>query len=322
MAHYILRRLIQSVTVLFGVTIICFAMFQYLGDPVLALVGVDATEEQMKEAAHILGLDRPHYEQYLRFVLNALQGDFGFSYVTRTPSLQVVLERMPATLERAMTAMIFATVGGLIIGVVAAVKPRSIVSRLFMFNTLLGISLPTFLIGVVSIYLFAIVLKWFPPFGRGDVVRLLGSWSTGLLTISGWQHIILPAMTLALYQLSMSTRVMRAEMMAVLTEEYIRTARARGLSIFQVVWRHALKNALIPFVTISGLQLGQLIAFAIVTETVFQWPGMGKLLLMAINENDQPVIITYIMVIALIFVLINLIVDILYTFLNPRIAYG
>lgn len=321
MAHYILRRLIQSVAVLFGVTIICFAMFQFLGDPVLALVGVDADEEQMKEAAHILGLDRPVYEQYLRFVWKALQGDLGFSYVTRTPSLKVVLERMPATLELAITAMIFATLGGLLIGVLAAVKPRSIISRLFMFNTLLGISLPTFLIGVVSIYIFAIVLNWLPPFGRGDVVHL-GGWSTGLLTVSGWHHIILPAATLALYQLSMSTRVMRAEMMSVLTEEYIRTARARGLSVFQVVRRHALKNALIPFVTISGLQLGQLIAFAIVTETVFQWPGMGKLLLMAINENDQPVIITYIMVIALIFVLINLTVDVLYTLLNPRIAYG
>jgi peptide/nickel transport system permease protein len=320
MVHYILKRLTQSITVLFGVTVICFAMFQYLGDPVLALVGVDATEEQMKEAAQILGLDRPVYEQYLRFIFNAMQGDFGFSYVTRTPSLRIVLERMPATLELAITAMVVATLGGLIIGVVAAVKPRSIISRFFMFNTLLGISLPTFLIGVVSIYLFAIVLNWLPPFGRGDVVNL-GPWSTGLFTVSGWRHMILPAMTLALYQLSMSTRVMRAEMMAVMTEEYIRTARSRGLSIFQVVWRHALKNALIPFVTISGLQLGQLIAFAIVTETVFQWPGMGKLLLMAINENDQPVIITYIMVIALIFVLINLIVDILYTFLNPRIAY-
>jgi peptide/nickel transport system permease protein len=321
MAHYIFRRLIQSITVLVGVTIICFTMFQYLGDPVLALVGVDATEAQMREAAHLLGLDRPVYEQYLKFVVNALQGDLGFSYVTRTPSLQVVLERLPATLELAMTAMFFATLGGLVIGILAAVKPRSIFSRFFMFNTLLGISLPTFLIGVVSIYIFAIVLNWFPPFGRGEVISLWG-WSSGLLTLNGWWHLTLPAMTLALYQLSMSTRVMRAEMMSVLTEEYIRTARSRGLSIFQVVWRHALKNALIPFVTISGLQLGQLIAFAIVTETVFQWPGMGKLLLMAINENDQPVIITYIMVIALIFVLINLTVDIIYTFLNPRIAYG
>jgi ABC-type dipeptide/oligopeptide/nickel transport system permease component len=320
MANYILRRLMQGVLVLVGVTIICFLMFQYLGDPVLALVGIDATQAQLKEAAKILGLDRPLYEQYVRFVRSAIHGDFGFSYVTRTPALKVVIERLPATLELSVTAMIFATLIGTVAGVISAVKPRAILSRLAMMGTLLGISLPTFLIGILSIYVFSIVLGWLPPFGRGNVLSI-GFWSTGLLTASGWAHLILPALTLAFYQLSMSTRVMRGEMMGQLAEDYIRTARARGLSVVRVTLHHALKNALIPFVTISGLQLGQLIAFAIVTETVFQWPGMGKLLLMAINENDQPVIITYIMVIALIFVLINLIVDIVYTFLNPRIVY-
>jgi ABC-type dipeptide/oligopeptide/nickel transport system permease component len=320
MANYILRRLMQGVLVLVGVTIICFLMFQYLGDPVLALVGIDATQAQLKEAAKILGLDRPLYEQYVRFVRSAIHGDFGFSYVTRTPALKVVIERLPATLELSVTAMIFATLIGTVAGVISAVKPRAILSRLAMMGTLLGISLPTFLIGILSIYVFSIVLGWLPPFGRGNVLSI-GFWSTGLLTASGWAHLILPALTLAFYQLSMSTRVMRGEMMGQLAEDYIRTARARGLSVVRVTLHHALKNALIPFVTISGLQLGQLIAFAIVTETVFQWPGMGKLLLMAINENDQPVIITYIMVIALIFVLINLTVDIVYTFLNPRIVY-
>lgn len=320
MANYIFRRLLQGVLVLVGVTIICFLMFQYLGDPVLALVGIDATEAQLREAAKILGLDRPLYEQYFRFLRSAIHGDFGFSYVTRTPALKVVIERLPATLELSVTAMIFATLIGTVAGVISAVKPRAILSRLAMMGTLLGISLPTFLIGILSIYLFSIVLGWLPPFGRGNVLSI-GFWSTGLLTASGWVHLVLPALTLAFYQLSMSTRVMRGEMMGQLAEDYIRTARARGLSVFRVTVRHALKNALIPFVTISGLQLGQLIAFAIVTETVFQWPGMGKLLLMAINENDQPVIITYIMVIALIFVLINLIVDVVYTFLNPRIVY-
>jgi peptide/nickel transport system permease protein len=320
MANYILRRLLQGVLVLVGVTIICFLMFQYLGDPALALVGIDATQAQLKEAAKILGLDRPLYEQYVRFVRSAIHGDFGFSYVTRTPALQVVIERLPATLELSVAAMIFATLIGTVAGVISAVKPRAILSRLAMMGTLLGISLPTFLIGILSIYVFSIVLGWLPPFGRGNVLSI-AFWSTGLLTASGWAHLILPALTLAFYQLSMSTRVMRGEMMGQLAEDYIRTARARGLSVARVTLRHALKNALIPFVTISGLQLGQLIAFAIVTETVFQWPGMGKLLLMAINENDQPVIITYIMVIALIFVLINLLVDIVYTFLNPRIVY-
>jgi len=295
-------------------------MFQYMGDPALSLVGVDATKEQLEEVRKILGLDQPVYRQYFRFTWRALQGDFGFSLMTRSPALKVVVERMPATLELAITAMIFATFLGTVIGIFAAAKPRSAISRLLMIGTLLGISLPTFFIGILSIYLFAVILGWLPPFGRGDLVAL-GPWATGLFTGSGLKHIILPAVTLGLFQLSMSTRVMRGEMMAVLLEDYIRTARAKGLSLFRVTFGHALKNALIPFVTIAGLQLGQLIAFAVVTETVFQWPGMGNLLLAAIEQNDQPVVITYIMVVALIFVVINLAVDILYTFLNPRITY-
>ena len=264
MGLYILHRLLQSFAVLFGVTIICFAMFQYLGDPTLALVGIEASEAQLKAAAKMLGLDKPVWVQYVRFVANALQGDFGYSYVTRIPALKVVVARMPATLELAITAMVFATTGGLLVGILAAVKPRWLISRISMFGTLLGISLPTFLIGVMSIYIFAIWLQWLPPFGRGEIIQL-GPWSTGLLSLEGWRHILLPAVTLGLYQLSMSTRVIRGEMISVMTEDYIRTARARGLSLIRVVFRHALKNALIPFVTISGLQLGQLIAFAIVT---------------------------------------------------------
>ncbi|MBW2146448.1 MAG: ABC transporter permease [Deltaproteobacteria bacterium] len=320
MYAYIFRRSLQSSFVLIGVTGICFIMFQYMGDPALALVGMDATKEQLEEAARTLGLHLPLYEQYVRFLWRVLHGDFGFSFMTGTPALGLVMERMPATLELAVSAMIIATLAGAVVGILAAVKPRAIASRLAMVGTLIGISLPTFLIGILSIFIFSIALRWLPPFGRGDVVHI-GYWSTGFLTASGLKHLILPACTLGLFQLSMSTRVIRGEMMEVLVEDYIRTARAKGLSIFLVTFRHALKNALIPFVTIAGLQLGQLIAFSIVTETVFQWPGMGKLLLMAIGQNDQPVVITYIMVIALIFVVINLIVDIIYTLLNPRIAY-
>lgn len=320
MGRYIARRFLQSFFVLIGVTIICFTMFQYMGDPALSLVGVNATKEQLEEVRKILGLDQPVTMQYIRFTGRALQGDFGFSLMTRSPALKMVLERMPATLELAVTAMIFATLLGTVIGIYAAVKPRSSITHLLMMGTLLGISLPTFFIGILSIYLFAVILGWLPPFGRGDVVAL-GPWGTGLLTASGLKHMVLPAVTLALFQLSMSTRVMRGEMMAVLLEDYIRTARAKGLSMLRVTFGHALKNALIPFVTIAGLQLGQLIAFAVVTETVFQWPGMGNLLLSAIEQNDQPVVITYIMIVALIFVVINLAVDIIYTFLNPRIAY-
>ena len=320
MANYILRRLFQSIFVLVGVTIICFIMFQYMGDPALALVGMDATKEQVAEVSRMLGLDQPVYEQYFRFAWRTLQGDFGFSLKTRTSALNLVIERMPATIELAVVAMILATLIGGCVGIFAAVKPRSALSRGAMVGTLLGISLPTFFIGILSIYVFSVLLGWLPPYGRGEVTRV-GFWTTGLLSGNGITHIVLPAFTLALFQLSMSTRVIRGEMMAVLLEDYVRTARAKGLSLFQVIRHHALKNALIPFVTIAGLQLGQLIAFAIVTETVFQWPGMGKLLLTAIQENDQPVIITYIMVIAMIFVAINLVVDIIYTFLNPRIAY-
>jgi peptide/nickel transport system permease protein len=320
MLSYIFRRLLQSAFVLLGVTIICFFMFQFMGDPALSLVGMDASKEQIAEVRQMLGLDRPVYEQYARFVWRALHGDFGLSLITRTPAIKVVIERMPATIELAVVAMIFATFSGGFVGIFAAVKPRSFLSRFAMIGTLMGISLPTFLIGILSIYVFSVLLGWLPPYGRGEVVQF-GFWSTGLITGSGLIHLILPALTLGLFQLSMSTRVIRGDMMAVLLEDYIRTARAKGLSLFRVIRGHALKNALIPFVTIAGLQLGQLIAFAIVTETVFQWPGMGKLLLTAIQENDQPVMITYIMVVALIFVVINLIVDILYTFLNPRIAY-
>jgi len=321
MGRYILRRISQSILVLVGVSIICFIMFQYMGDPALALVGMDATKEQLAEVSKLLGLDQPVYWQYAQFLGRTLHGDFGISYMTRTSALKVVLQRLPATLELAVVAMIFATVSGAMIGIFAAVKPRQILSRLMMAGTLMGISMPTFFFGILSIYAFSVILGWLPPYGRGSVIAL-GQWHTGLLTASGWRHIILPAMTLGLFQLSMSTRVIRGDMMAVMIEDYIRTARAKGLSVYQVVFGHALKNAMIPFVTIAGLQLGQLIAFAIVTETVFQWPGMGKLLLMAIEQNDQPVVVTYIMVVALIFVGINLVVDIIYTYLNPRIAYA
>lgn len=320
MANYIFRRLVQSFFVLVGVTIICFIMFQYMGDPALALVGMDASKEQIAEVSKILGLDQPVYKQYFKFAWRALHGDLGLSLKTRTPALKLVIERMPATIELAFVAMILATLIGGVVGIFAAVKPRSILSRITMAGTLLGISLPTFFIGLLSIYVFSVMLGWLPPYGRGEVNQV-GFWTTGLLSLNGVAHLVLPAFTLALFQLSMSTRVIRGDMMAVLLEDYVRTARAKGLSLYQVIRHHALKNALIPFVTIAGLQLGQLIAFAIVTETVFQWPGMGKLLLTAIQENDQPVIITYIMVIAMIFVAINLTVDIIYTFLNPRIAY-
>jgi peptide/nickel transport system permease protein len=320
MLDYILNRVLQSILVLIGVTIICFFIFQYLGDAAMTLTSEDATQEQLIEARRTLGLDLPLYQQYGRFVWRVLHADFGMSFLTKTPALEMVLKRMPATLELAVAAMIMATLVGGLIGVYAAVMPRSVVSRLAMITTLVGISIPTFLTGILLIYLFAIELGWFPPFSRGDVVQI-GWWSTGFLTLSGINHLFLPAFTLAIFQVAMSTRVIRGEMMEVLVEDYIRTARAKGLSRFQVTFKHAIRNALIPFITIVGLQLGNLIAFAIVVETVFQWPGMGSLLIKAIGQNDQPVVITYIMIVAVMFVFINLTVDILYSVINPRIAY-
>ncbi|MDR2111917.1 MAG: ABC transporter permease [Candidatus Accumulibacter sp.] len=320
MLRYVCKRLSQGFFVLAGVSFFCFLIFQYMGDPVLALVGMDATPAQIADTTQRLGLDRPWYEQYLAFIANVSRGDFGISYLTKTPALPLVLKRVPATMELAVMAMLVATGLGGCIGVLAAVRPHWRVSRALMLFSLAGISLPTFLIAILCIYLFCIVLGWLPPFGRGEVIRI-GFWDTGLFTNDGWRHIVLPMTTLGLFQLSMSARVLRGEMMEVMLEDYIRTARAKGLSIGAVVWRHALKNALIPFVTIAGLQLGQLIAFSIVTETVFQWPGMGALLIASIGQNDQPVVVTYIMLVAVLFVLINLCVDILYFFLNPKISY-
>lgn len=320
MLDYIFKRVLQSILVLIGVTIICFFIFQYLGDAAMTLASEDATQEQLTEARRTLGLDLPLYQQYGRFVWRVLHADFGMSFLTKTPALEMVLKRMPATLELAVAAMVIATLAGGLIGIYAAVMPRSVISRLAMIATLGGISIPTFLTGILLIYFFSIKLGWFPPFSRGDVVQI-GWWSTGFLTFSGLKHLSLPAFTLAIFQVAMSTRVIRGEMMEVLVEDYIRTARAKGLSRLQVTFKHAIRNALIPFITIVGLQLGNLIAFAIVVETVFQWPGMGSLLIKAIGQNDQPVVITYIMIVAVMFVFINLTVDILYSVINPRIAY-
>lgn len=321
MFNFISKRLTQSVIVLFGVTIVCFVIFQYLGDPALTIAGYDATEEQLEEIRRDLGLYEPLYVQYGRFLARTVQGDFGISYLSHTPVLPMVLERIPATLELALSAMLIATSLALIIGVYAAMRPHTTLTNLAMLGTLGGISMPTFLTGILMIYVFSITLQVLPPFGRGELIEITSWWSTGFLTWDGIKHLFMPAATLGFFQVAMSTRVVRGEMQEVLLYDYIRTARAKGLTEMQVTLRHALKNALIPFVTMVGLQLGSVIAFAMVVETVFQWPGMGMLIINSITGNDQPVVVTYIMVIAVMFVLINLIVDILYCVLNPRIAY-
>ena len=320
MGTYILRRLIQGAFVLLAVSFICFIIFRYVGDPVLSLAGRYATIQEREMVREAFGLDKPFYVQYTRFIFNAAQGNFGKSYVSRIPALGLILERFPATAELATTAIFIAFVLGVGLGVLVSVKPYALRNRFIMAGSLGGISTPTFLMGIVLIMIFAVYLGVLPAFGRGDTVRI-GFWRTGFLTWSGISHLILPAFTLGMYQLAVLLRLTRAGMREVLTEEYIKTAWSKGLPPRKVIFKHALRNVLIPVVTMTGLQFGELIAFSIVTETIFQWPGMGNLLLTSIYESDQPVIVTYIMLAALIILSLNIIVDILYAFLNPKIRY-
>jgi len=321
MGAYFVRRIAQGVVVLFIVSFICFVIFQYMGDPAWALAGRYATPKQLEMVRKKLGLDKPFYIQYLIFIKNALRGNFGMSFVSRLPAMQVILERLPATFELALMAMIIAVSFGVGLGVLVSVAPNSPLSRLIMAGSLLGISIPTFLTGILLIMVFAVELRWLPPFGRGEVVRIFGNWRSGLITWDGFKHLLLPALTLSTYQLAVLLRLTRAGMMEILGEEYIKTAWAKGLPQRAVLFKHALRNALIPVVTMIGLQFGELIAFSIVTETVFQWPGMGNLLLSAIFESDQPVIVSYITFVSLVILSLNLLVDILYVFINPKIRY-
>ncbi len=320
MATYIIRRLLQGIIVLLAVSTVCFVMFRYTGDPVLMLAGKYATQAEREHVRVVYGLDRPVYEQYFSFLSGAIKGDFGKSYVSQIDALDTIMERFPATFELAFTAISISFVFGVGLGVIVSVWPRGVISRSVMAGSLFGISIPTFLIGILLIMAFSVYLELLPSFGRGDTVQL-GFWRTGLLTASGWQHIILPALTLSGYQLAVLIRLTRAGMRETLSEEYIKTAKAKGLSPAKVVLKHALRNVMIPVVTITGLSFGELIAFSIVTETIFQWPGMGNLLLTSIFETDQPIIVTYIMIVAFIILFINIMVDVLYGFLNPRIRY-
>ncbi|MFN7122961.1 MAG: ABC transporter permease [Hydrogenophaga sp.] len=318
MFAFILRRLAQAVIVMVSVALIAFMLFQYVGDPVVFLLGQDATAEQIRELRADLGLDQPFFVQFWHFLANAVQGEFGLSLRQGAKVSRLIGERLPATLELAAVAAVLALAAGIPMGVYAALKRGTFVSQLFMTVSLLGVSLPTFLIGILLILVFAVNLGWFPSFGRGDVVQL-GWWSTGLLTAKGWLHITLPAITLAIFQLTLIMRLVRAEMLEVLRTDYIKFARARGLTDRAVHFGHALKNTLVPVMTITGLQLGGLIAFAIITETVFQWPGMGLLFIQAVTFADIPVMAAYLCLIALIFVVINLIVDLLYFAVDPRL---
>jgi peptide/nickel transport system permease protein len=318
MLAFILRRLVQALIVMVAVALIAFMLFQYVGDPVVFLLGQDTTPAEASAVRTALGLDRPFFVQFWHFLGNAVQGEFGVSLRQGVKVSQLIAERFPATIELALVAAVLALAIGVPMGVYAALRRGSFLSQMFMTISLLGVSLPTFLIGILLILVFAVHLGWFPSFGRGEVVKI-GGWSTGLLTAKGWHHLVLPAVTLAVFQLTLIMRLVRAEMLEVLRTDYIKFARARGLTDRAVHFGHALKNTLVPVITITGLQLGGLIAFAIITETVFQWPGMGLLFIQAVNFADIPVMAAYLCLIALIFVVINLIVDLLYFVVDPRL---
>ncbi len=318
MAAFVLRRLMQALLVMLAVGLIAFALFRFVGDPVVFMLGQDATPEDRARMTRDLGLDRPFYVQYAGFVARAVRGEFGFSLRQLRPVSTLIVERLPATLELSLVAALLALAAGIPMGVYTALRRGSFLSQCFLAVSLAGVSLPTFLIGILLILVFAVNLGWLPSFGRGETVAI-GWWTTGLLTVSGLKALILPAITLGLFQMTLIMRLVRSEMLEVLRTDYIKFARARGLSEHAVHFRHALKNTLVPVITITGLQLGSIIAFAIITETVFQWPGMGLLFIQSVTFADVPVMAAYLCLIALFFVVINLVVDLLYYAVDPRL---
>ena len=317
----ILRRLGQSIFVLFLVAFISFMIFRYVGNPVDNLLGQEATTERREALIESLGLNDPLHEQYFGFVIRALQFDFGVSYRTGEPVADMILNRLPATIELALVSAVFAILLGVVAGVYTAINRRGFIANTILSTSLIGVSLPTFLIGVLLIWVFAVELKWLPSFGRGTSVDI-GFWSTGFLTVSGLKSLILPGIMLGPYQMTLIMRLTRAEMLEVLRQDYIKFAKARGLSDRTVYFGHALKNTLVPVITIAGLQLGSIVAFAIITETVFQWPGVGLMFINAVYFVDIPVMSAYLLLVGTLFVLINLIVDLLYLLIDPRLRDG
>ena len=318
MAYFILKRLIQSVFVMLAVAFLAFSLFRFVGDPITQMTGVEtsvADQERLREA---LGLNDPFVTQFVRFTGDMLQGDFGFSYRTRQPVAEMIADRIPATLELGIVALLISLIVGIPAGVYTALRPRGVVSQTILMTTLIGVSVPTFVIGIMLIFLFGVQLGWLPTFGRGGTVQI-GGWESSFFTADGWRALILPAITLGVYQLTLTMRLVRAEMMEVMRSDYIRFATARGVPMRRLYFKHALANTMVPVITIIGLQFGGVIAFSIVTESVFQWPGMGLLFLESIRFVDIPVMGVYLVVIAFFFVLVNLIVDMLYVAIDPRL---
>ena len=318
MLAFVIRRLLQSIMVMLAVGFIAFSLFNFVGDPVSLMLPPEATSADRDEVRKNLGLDAPFHVQFAKFIGNAVQGNFGISLRLGRPVSQLLIERLPATLELAMTAALIGLFVGIPVGVYTALKRDSVLAKTLLTSSLIGVSLPNFLIGIFLILIFAVWLGWLPSFGRGDVTKI-GLWTTGLLTVTGLKALILPAVTLGMFPVTLIMRLVRAEMLEVLRTDYIKFARARGLTNNAVHFGHALKNTLVPVITITGLQLGGLIAFAIITETVFQWPGMGLLFIQAVQNVDIPVISAYLMLVAFLFVSINYVVDMLYVYVDPRI---
>ncbi|MDE2361371.1 MAG: ABC transporter permease [Hyphomicrobiales bacterium] len=321
MLHYVLKRIGGAILVLVVVALIAFVLFRFVGDPINQMVGQDVSVADRERLRQMLGLDDSIVVQLARFLWNALHFDFGVSYQFKEKVTTLVAARFPATFELSLAASIFAIVVGIPVGAYTGIRPKALMSRAFMALSLIGVSLPTFLIGILLIYVFAVRLQWLPSYGRGETVQI-GFWRTGFLTKSGLAALVMPSITLGLFQLTLIARLVRAEMLEVMRADFIRFARARGLSERAVNFRHALKNTLVPVVTIIGLQIGSIVAFSIITETVFQWPGMGLLFITSVQNADIPVMAAYLMMVAIIFVTINLTVDLLYLAIDPRIRLG
>lgn len=318
MLAYLIRRLVAAAVLLFVMSLLVFIGVYAIGNPVDVLISPEATQIEIEKVTAALGLDKPLWQQYLIFVQRALEGDLGRSFAYSTPAVELILQRMPATLELALAAMLIAIVFGIPLGLYAGLKPDSWVSKSIMAGSILGFSLPTFWVGLMMIMVFSVQLGWLPSSGRGETVEFLGvQWS--ILTLDGWRHLLMPAINLALFKLSLLIRLTRAGTREAILQDYVRFARAKGLSMRRVVGVHILKNIMIPIVTVIGLEFGSVVAFSIVTETIFAWPGMGKLLIDSINVLDRPVVVAYLLVIVTLFIVINLVVDLLYSSLDPRV---
>lgn len=319
MIKFLFRRLIQASIVMVFISIIAFAIQGGLGDPTRELTGISVTLEQREQLREKMGLNDPFIVQYSRFVTKALQGDFGTSYFFKRPTIDVILEKMPATLELTFLSALIIVLTSIPLGVQCAIKPKSIVSKAIMGISILGISVPVFLTAILLIFVFSISLGWMPSFGRGDITPVIGSWHTNFLTLDGWRHILMPSVALSSIVLPLFIRLVRAEMLENLHSDYVKFAKAKGLNNRTVYYKHALKNTMLPVVTVGGLQIGTMVAYTILTETVFQWPGMGFMFLEAIKRSDIPLITTYLIVVGFIFVITNTIVDMIYGLINPTV---